>query len=309
MHVVGDERFWEPFPPAQHLNEITDRKDANRAIAVSALGLALTGLVELLIAVLSGSVGLLGDAIHNLSDVSTSLVVFVGLRISKRSATPTHPYGWDRAEDIAGLGVALVIWMSAAFTAVVSIHKLLTHGTTTHLGYGVAAAFAGIVGNQLVARYKFRVGRRIQSATLIADARHSWLDALSSAGALVGIVGVASGWHWADAVAGLLLTGFIGRVGYEVTRDLLHHLMDGVEPGVLVAAVDAASKVPGVAHAHARTRWMGRSLVVEIIGFVEPGITIHDSDAIGDRVESAVRAAVPEARTVLWSATSHSSRP
>ena len=74
MHVVGDERFWEPFPPAQHLNEITDRKDANRAIAVSALGLALTGLIELLIAVLSGSVGLLGDAIHNLSDVSTSLI-------------------------------------------------------------------------------------------------------------------------------------------------------------------------------------------------------------------------------------------
>lgn len=307
MHLVGEESSWEPFPPAQHLNERVDRRDANRAIGISALGLALTGLVELLIAILSGSVGLLGDAIHNLSDVSTSLVVFVGLRISKRSATPTHPYGWDRAEDIAGLGVALVIWLSAAFTAVVSIHKLLTHGTTTHLGYGIAAAFAGIVGNQLVARYKFRVGRRIQSATLIADARHSWLDALSSAGALVGIVGVASGWHWADAVAGLLLTGFIGHVGYEVTSDLLHHLMDGVEPGALVAAVDAASKVPGVAHAHARARWMGRSLVVEIIGFVEPGITIHDGDAIGAEVESAVRAAVPEVRTVLWSATSHSS--
>ena len=306
MHLVGGERSWEPFPPAQHLNEVTDRKDANRAIGISAIGLALTGLVELLIAVISGSVGLLGDAIHNLSDVSTSLVVFVGLRISKRSATPTHPYGWDRAEDIAGLGVALVIWMSAAFTAVVSIHKLLTHGTTTHLGYGVAAAFAGIVGNQLVARYKFRVGRRIQSATLIADARHSWLDALSSAGALVGIVGVASGWHWADAVAGLLLTGFIGHVGYEVTSDLLHHLMDGVEPGMLVAAVDAASNVPGVAHAHARARWMGRSLVVEITGFVEPGITVLDGDAIGAQVESAVRAAVPEARTVLWSATSRS---
>lgn len=94
MHLVGDERSWEPFPPAQHLNEVADRKDANRAVGVSALGLALTGLIELLIAVLSGSVGLLGDAIHNLSDVSTSLVVFVGLRISKRSATrPPTPTG------------------------------------------------------------------------------------------------------------------------------------------------------------------------------------------------------------------------
>jgi divalent metal cation (Fe/Co/Zn/Cd) transporter len=82
--------------------------------------------------------------------------------------------------------------------------------------------------------------------------------------------------------------------------------MDGVEPGMLVAAVDAASNVPGVAHAHARARWMGRSLVVEITGFVEPGITVLDGDAIGAQVESAVRAAVPEARTVLWSATSRS---
>ncbi len=304
MHLIGDEQSWEPFPPTQHLNEATDRMNANRAIGVSAIGLALTGLVELAIAMLSGSVGLLGDAIHNLSDVSTSLVVFVGLRISKRSATPTHPYGWDRAEDIAGLGVALVIWMSAAFTAIVSVHKLLTHGTTTHLGYGIAAAFIGIIGNNLVARYKLRVGQRIQSATLIADARHSWLDALSSAGALIGIVGVASGWHWADAVAGLILTGFICHVGYEVTRELLHHLMDGVEPELLSTAVNAASRVPGVVHAHARARWMGRSLVIEVVGFVEPHTTVEDGDALGQSVEIAVRAAVPEARTVLWSATS-----
>lgn len=304
MHLIGDDQSWEPFPPTQHVNEAADRRDANQAIGVSAIGLALTGLVELTIALLSGSVGLLGDAIHNLSDVSTSLVVFVGLRISKRTASPSHPYGWDRAEDIAGLGVALVIWISAVFTAVVSIHKLLTHGTTTHLGYAMAAAFVGIVGNQVVARYKLRVGRRIQSATLIADARHSWLDALSSAGALVGLVGVASGWHWADALAGLLLTGFIGHVGYEVTRELLHHLMDGVEPAILNAAVSAASRVPGVSHTHARARWVGRSLIIEVMGFVEPTMTVEDGDLLGEVVEIAVRAAVPEARAVLWSARS-----
>ncbi|MFI4971205.1 MAG: cation diffusion facilitator family transporter [Hyphomicrobiales bacterium] len=286
------------------MNESVDRRDANRAIGVSAAGLTLTGLVELIIALLSGSVGLLGDAIHNLSDVSTSLVVFVGLRISKRPASPSHPYGWARAEDIAGLGVALVIWMSAAFTAEVSIHKLLTHGTTTHLGWGMAAACAGIVGNQLVARYKLRVGRRIQSATLMADARHSWLDALSSAGALVGLIGVASGWHWADAVAGLLLTGFICHVGYAVTRELLHHLMDGVEPAILAAAVSAAAQVPGVSHAHARARWMGRSLIIEVVGFVRPSMTIDDADLVGEAVEVSIRAVVPEARAVLWTATS-----
>lgn len=300
MHLVGEPQTWDPFPPTKYENDAIDRSDANRAIGISAIGLALTGFLELGIGLLSGSVGLLGDALHNLSDVSTSLVVFIGLRLSKRPATRTHPYGWERAEDIAGLGVALVIWLSAIFAAYVSIHKLLNHGSTTHVGYGIAAAFVGIIGNQIVARYKRHIGKRIQSATLLADAQHSWLDALSSAGAMAGLIAVAFGFQWADAVAGLLVTGFICHVGYEVTTDLLHHLMDGIEPDVLESSERAATAVPGVEHAHVRARWMGRSLLVEVEGFVAPGITVEMGEIIGKEVEKVIRAAVPETRTVLW---------
>jgi divalent metal cation (Fe/Co/Zn/Cd) transporter len=83
-------------------------------VAVSPIGLGITGLLEIGIALLSGSVGLLGDALHNLADVSTSLVVFVGFRVSKRPAGAANPYGFERAEDLAGLGVALAIWASAS---------------------------------------------------------------------------------------------------------------------------------------------------------------------------------------------------
>jgi cation diffusion facilitator family transporter len=235
------------------------------------------------------------------SDVSTSLAVFVGLRVSRRPATRSHPYGWERAEDLAGLAVALVIWMSAAFAAAVSLRKLVDHGTTTHVGYGIAAAAVGIVGNQVVARYKLGVGRRIHSTTLVADAQHSWLDALSSAGAMLGLAGVALGLRWADGVAGLLITGFICHVGYQVTRDLVHHLMDGVDPEILTAAVAAADGISGVEHAHVRGRWLGRSLLIEVEGYVGGGTTIDRSDAVGARVEAAITAAVPEARVVLWS--------
>ncbi|HVA42671.1 MAG TPA: cation diffusion facilitator family transporter [Acidimicrobiales bacterium] len=300
MHGLAEGQLTDPFPPARHFNDRVDRRDANRAVAVSALGLALTGLVELALALVTGSVGLLGDALHNLSDVSTSLVVFAGFRLSKRSSTPTHPYGWERAEDIAGLGVALVIWASAVFAGFVSIHKLLEHGRTTHVGYGIAAAAAGILGNQVVARYKGRIGRRIQSATLIADAQHSWLDALSSAGALLGLVGVASGLRWADAVAGLVVTAFICHVGYEVTGDLLGHLMDGVGPDVVSSAISAAEAVPGVHHAHARARWMGRSLLVEVEGFMDPSTPLASGQDLGAAIEAAVVEAVPEARAVQW---------
>jgi divalent metal cation (Fe/Co/Zn/Cd) transporter len=103
----------------------------------------------------------------------------------------------------------------------------------------MAAAAAGIVGNQVVARHKRRVGRQINSITLLADAKHSWLDALSSAGALAGLAGVALGLRWADGAAGLVVTAFIVHVGYEVTSDVVVHLTDGVEAQALGEQVQA----------------------------------------------------------------------
>lgn len=158
------------FPLPAVRDDAADRRAANRAVAVSAAGLAATGVIELVLALLTGSVGLLGDAIHNLSDVSTSAVVFLGFRLSRRPATERYPYGLERAEDLAGIGIAAVIWASAAFAGYESIRKLVEHGHTAHVGAGIAGAVIGIVGNQVVARYKLVVGKRIGSATLIADA-------------------------------------------------------------------------------------------------------------------------------------------
>jgi cation diffusion facilitator family transporter len=258
-------------------------------------------MLEMAIAILSGSAGLLGDALHNLADVSTSLVVFVGFRVSRRPATAAYPYGYERAEDLAGLGVALAIWASAVFAGYVSVHKLAHHGHTTHLGLGMAAAAVGIAGNQIVASYKARVGQRIQSATLVADAHHSRLDALSSAGALLGLIGVALGFPWADGVAGLIVTGFIIRVGWEVTSEIASHLMDGVDPDTLTGAEAAALAIDGVEHVHVRGRWIGRSLILEIEGFLPGHTSLEAADHLGKQVRDTVGASIPEARAILWS--------
>jgi len=290
------------FPLAQTRDDEDDRRQASRAIAASAIGLGVTGLVELLLALLTGSVGLLGDAIHNLSDVSTSAVVFLGFRLSRRPPTATYPYGLERAEDLAGIGIAVVIWASAAFAGYESIRKLIEHGHTSFVGAGIAGAVLGILGNQVVARYKLVVGRRINSATLIADARHSWLDALSSAGALAGLVAVALGQSWGDAVAGLAVTAFICHVGYEVTADVLRRLADGVDPDVITRAEAAADSVTGVVHAHARARWTGRTLRIEIEGWVDPDLSARDADALGRRVADEISRRLPEAGTFEWAA-------
>jgi cation diffusion facilitator family transporter len=288
------------FPLASTRDDAQERRQANRAVAVSAVGLAVTGLAELLLALLTGSVGLLGDAIHNLSDVSTSAVVFLGFRLSRRPPTERYPYGLERAEDLAGIGIAVVVWASAAFAGFESIRKLLEHGRTTHVGAGLAGAALGIIGNQVVARYKLTAGRRINSATLIADAKHSWLDALSSAGALAGLVAVAAGQAWGDAVAGLAVTAFICHVGYEVTSDVVRRLADGIDPEVITAAETAAGSVPGVIHAHARARWTGRTLRVEIEGWVDPDLPVRAADALGRQVADAVSGQLPEAGSLTW---------
>lgn len=261
MHKTSGQR--DPataFPLPVRRDDTAERRQANRAVAVSAAGLAATGVTELLIAVLTGSVGLLGDAIHNLSDVSTSAVVFLGFRLSRRGPTERYPYGLDRAEDLAGIGIAVVIWASAVFAGLESVRKLLGHGTTTHLGIGLAGAVLGIVGNQAVARYKLVIGRRIRSATLIADARHSWLDALSSAGALAGLIAVAAGQRWGDPVAGLAVTLFICHVGWEVTTDVVHRLADGVDPD----------------------------------------LTARDGDALGRRAAAAIAGSLPDVAAFTW---------
>lgn len=305
MHVVTGVR-----DPAASLtiagvaDDAHERTQASKAIALSAVGLAVTGLLELAIAVLSGSVALLGDALHNLSDVSTSLLLFVGFRLSRRTASDRFPYGYERAEDLAGIGIALVIWASAVVAGAESVTKLVRHGATSHVGWGIAAAAVGIVGNQLVARYKLLVGRRIQSATLMADAKHSWLDALSSAGALFGLAGVASGWNWADAAAGVVVTGFICHVGWEVTADIVHRLLDGVDPEIISTAEAVAVRVPGVGHAHARARWTGRTLRIEVEGFLAAETPLGTADRIGQDVGNAVARSIPQMRSFVWLARS-----
>jgi cation diffusion facilitator family transporter len=271
--------------------DLEHRALANRAVAVSAIGLGITGGVELAVALVTGSVGLLGDALHNLSDVSTSAVVFFGFRMSKRAPTPRYPYGYERAEDLAGLGVALVIWISALFAGYESILKLINGTGTRNLTLGIAAAALGIAGNLAVSWYKRRIGERIHSSALIADARHSRLDAMSSVGAMVGLFLVALGYPIGDPIAGLAVTVLIIHVGLEVTREVLHHLLDGIEPELIEQVVAVAASAPRVEAVDcARGRWTGRVVRLELELRMAPGATVDDAVATQAWIEEHVRA-------------------
>jgi cation diffusion facilitator family transporter len=271
-----------------------------RAIIVSSLGLLFTSTLELVVVVFSGSVALLADGLHNLGDVFTTVGVYFGFRASRQPPTRKYPYGFGRAEDLAGILIVAAIWGSAVLAAIQSYEKLRSGRGTTHLTLGMLAAVIGIVGNQLVARYKGRVGREIKSAPLIVDARHSWLDAIASFGALVGLIGVALGYRQADPLAGFAITVLIVRIGVEATHDVVARLMD-VNDGELAGEVAVMVRaMPGVRTvSDVRVRWLGRQAEVRLVIHVPATMPITEAHELAHRVQERLRAEHPDAREIM----------
>lgn len=137
---------------------------------------------------------------------------------------------------------------------------------------------------------------------MLADAKHSWLDALSSTGARLGLLGVAAGWWRADAVAGVVVIGFICHVGWEVSTDIAHRLLDGVDKAVIATAETTAGEAPGVVHAHARARWTGPTLRVEVEGRLDPATTVADADRLGRLVAAKLAVELTKMRSFTWAA-------
>jgi cation diffusion facilitator family transporter len=261
-----------------------------KAVVRAAVGLALTAAVEFAFAAVSGSVALLADGFHNLGDVFTTGTLLVAFAVARRGADRRYTFGLARAEDVAGVLVVLAIAGSAAVALTESLARLTGEvGALRSPGWALAAALVGMLGNETVAQYKVRVGRRINSVPLVADGRHSRVDGLASLAAAGGIAGSWAGWPQADPIAGLLLSAVIVWVLVGAIRDVLARLLDRVDPEVVDAIERAAASVPGAGQAHAvRARWLGRSLHVLVHVPVDPALPLGEAHALGERVRHRI---------------------
>jgi cation diffusion facilitator family transporter len=266
-----------------------------RAVRVAAAGLALVAAVEFALTAASGSVALLADALHNLGDVLTTMSLWVAFVVGRRSGDRRYSFGLARAEDVAGVLVVLAIAGSAALAVTSSLVKLLGHpAPLRHPGWALAAALVGVLGNEAVARYKLRVGRRIRSVPLEADGHHSRVDALASLAAAVGIGVTWAGRPAADPLAGLALSAVICWVLAASAREVLARLLDRVDVEVLERIEHAAGSVRGTAAVHAvRARWVGRSLHVLVHADVDPELRLREAHQLGEQVRHAIFHAVP----------------
>ena len=273
-----------------------------RVLWISLAGLAATACAQAVVVVLSGSVALLGDALHNSADALTAVPLGIAFMLSRRRPTRRYTYGYGRAEDLAGIVIVAVIVLSSAAAAFTAVERLLHPHPVTHLTAVAVAAVLGFAGNELVARFRIRTGRRIGSAALVADGLHARTDGYTSLAVLAGAGGVALGWTWADPVVGLLITVAILAVGWQAAREVGRRLLDSVDPALTDQAEATLRATPGVlAAGPVRLRWVGRTLRAECEISVDPHCSVVQAHDVAVSAEHGLMHAIPR----LAAATVH----
>ncbi|MEO0943083.1 MAG: cation diffusion facilitator family transporter [Cyanobacteria bacterium J06642_12] len=302
----------EPHPrhgDSTHTHGVVDPEIASSALGIwavkwSLVGLLLTAIIQAAIFWLSGSVALLADMIHNVGDAMTAVPLGVAFLVSRRKPTPRFSYGFARLEDLAGIIIVAIILLSAIITAYESIERFYHPQPLHHLGALAIAGFVGFIGNEIVAVFRVRVGREINSAALIADGYHAMADGLVSLAVLLSAMGVSLGYSWADPVIGLAISAVLLKIVWESGQTVFSRLLDGVEPEVLDSLHHAIAHVPeieteafaerGVSRiSNLRTRWLGHRLHVEMDMILPPNLSLQETQEITNTVEKQLKTHVP----------------
>ena len=284
-----------------HSHDASDQIDSalesnaagRRALLISLVGLGVTAVLQAGVVVLSGSVALLGDTLHNLADALTAVPLLVAFTLARRPPNNRYTYGYGRAEDLGGLFVIAMIALSSVLAAYEAIDRLLHPQQVSYLWAVASAGVIGFLGNKIVARYRIRVGRRIGSAALVADGLHARTDGFTSLAVLLGAGGVALGWRWADPVVGLGITVAILGVLRSAVKQVGARLMDAVDPALVDQATAAIASVNGVEEIRElRIRWIGHSLRAEADVTADPNLTITQAHDLAHHAEDHLLADV-----------------
>lgn len=256
-----------------------------RATKISLVGLLVTAGLQVIIVIISGSVALLADTIHNFSDALTSIPLWIAFVIGRRAATRSHTFGFRRAEDLAGLFIVVMIALSAVLVFWESIQRLISPQPIDHLGVVMAAGFIGFLGNEIIAIYRIRVGRQIGSAALIADGYHARTDGFTSLAVIVAAIGVLLGFPQADPIVGLAITGVILFILRDAAKQVFGRLMDAVDPTLVEMVEATAARVPRVeAVDDVRVRWIGHRLDAALHVTVDCDLSVADGHRVAEEV-------------------------
>ncbi len=254
------------------------------AVKWSFVGLMVTALFQVVVVLLSGSVALLSDTIHNFGDAATAVPLALAFALARLGTSRRFPFGYGKVEDLAGVLVVLIILFSAAVAGYQSVEHIFDPQPLDLL-WAVAASVIGFLGNEAVAVFRIRVGREIGSAALVADGYHARTDGWTSLAVLLGAIGVWLGYPLADPIVGMFITLAILGIVWQSGKLVFTRLLDGVDPELVEEVRHAASHVPGVEDVtEVRARWSGHELHAEVNVAVQPRLSVAEGHAIAREV-------------------------
>jgi len=246
--------------------------------------LVLTGKV--VVGLTTGSLAILGDAIHSLMDVANNAIAWGVVKLSTRPADRNHPYGHRKFETLAVFGLATLLIVLALELAWRALAREATQVEETPWALAVMVVVLSV--NVIVATWQGYWARRLKSDILAADSSHTFADALTTVVVILGWQLSARGYPWLDTVCALGVAGFILYLALSLFRRVLPTLVDeaAIEPGDLANAAMSVEGVNGVGRV--RSRWVGSSPFIDMVVYVSPSLSMQEGHAIADAVEECL---------------------
>ena len=287
--------LYDLFVPHTHdaADSVDDALEASKAgvtaVKVSMFILLGTTLLQFGFVLFTGSVALLADTIHNFADALTAVPLWIAFVLGRRVATRRYTYGYGRAEDLAGLFIVFVVALSAVVAGWEAIDRFIHPQPVENAWWLIVAGLTGFAGNELVAVYRIRVGRRIGSAALVADGVHARLDGITSLSVVLGAIGVLFGFPLADPIIGLLIAISILALLWGTVKSVGARLMDAVDPLLLERVEHVLEHTTGVTGIqNVKLRWSGHRLIGSAVVTTDAA-GLHDATHIAEHASAHVR--------------------
>ena len=265
---------------------------------------ALLSAGKLAAGLLAHSGAMVSDAVHSASDVLSTVIVLIGVRLSGKASDREHPYGHERMECVAAIVLSVILLVTGLFIGNESLRKIVRAGAAGPAVPGLPALVAAAVSiavKEAMFWYTRHYAKLLDSGALMADAWHHRSDALSSVGSLIGVAGARLGFPILDPVAGLVICVFIGKAAVEIFLDAINKMVDRSCDEQTENAVRAcAAHHDGVRSVDLLlTREFGNRIYVEMEISVDGRLPLNEAHAIAEQVHCDVEAAFPRVKHVM----------
>ena len=282
------------------------QRDGQLMTRVTVIGAVVDGLLgasKIAVGWLAQSHALVADGVHSLSDLGTDILVVLAAKWSREEPDANHPYGHDRIETLATLGLGVVLLVVAGGLLFDGVQRVFDNTVEVVLGpLAFAVAIASILAKEGLFHYTLHYAKQLKSKLLEANAWHARSDSLSSIAVLIGLIGVAFDQVWLDAAAALVVAILIAKIAVELLWESMAELIDTALPDEEVEAMRAAAlAVPGLRDIHhIRTRTMGGKTLLDMHLQVNPKVSVSEGHEIGCWVAATLRAKFPEITDITF---------